>query len=99
MTRNLELVQGLIRTRRCSVQVNTVQDWSLGQLCCSDSGHSAGRAGGAVSGTAGWHRAMPAQGRAQPGSLGLKAFAVAKFTPILAFSADKQKTKSGRICR
>ena len=99
MTRNLEPVQGLIRTRHRSVQVNTVQDWSLGQLCHSDPGHGAGCAGGAVSGTAGWHRAMPVQGRAQPGGLGLKAFVVAKFTPVLAFSADKQKTKSGRICR
>lgn len=62
MTRNLELVQGLIHTRHRGVQVNTVQDWSPGQLCCSEPGHGAGCAGGAVSGTAGWHRA--AQGSA-----------------------------------
>ena len=99
MTRNLELVQGLILTRDRSVQVNAVQDWSLGQLCGSDPGHGVGCAGRAVSGIAGRHRATPARGRAQPGGLGLKAFAVAELTPVLVFSAHKQKTKSGRICR
>lgn len=89
MTRNLELVQGLMHARHRSVQVNTVQDWSLGRLCCSDPGHGTGCAGGAVSGAAGWHRATPVQGRAQPGRLGLKTFIVAKFTPVLAFSADE----------
>ena len=79
MTRNLELVQGLILTRDRSVQVNAVQDWSLGQLCGSDPGHGAGCAGRAVSGIAGRHRATPVRGRAQPGGLGLKAFAVAEF--------------------
>lgn len=86
MTRNLELIQGLIHTKRCSVQVNTVQDWSLGQLSCSELGHSVG--------CAGWHCVMPMQGWTGAGDI-----LVPKFTPILAFSADTQKTKSGRICR
>lgn len=58
MTRSLELVQGLIRTRHGSAQVNTEQDWSLG--------HGVGCAGRAVPSTTGWHRAMPVEAEFTP---------------------------------
>lgn len=88
MTRNLEAVQGWVCTRRRSVQVNAVQDGSLGSCAAPLRGTAQGCAGGTRCDT------VRHLCRAPWGRLGLKVFGVAQFTPILVFSTKKQKTKS-----
>lgn len=87
MTRNLEAVQGWVRTRRRGVQVNAVQDGSLGSSAAPLRGTARGCAGGTRCDTVRRLR------RAPPGRLGLKAFGVAKFTPLLVFTAKRAEDK------